>query len=110
MIAKSFRFGGIIILVVLFYQNPIFSQANQFRAYRQEITGSNLIIEMVPIPEGVFAMGSPENSEGQLLMKGPPTKWAKMLFINRTVDDYKDDQKAGEVAKQVDAIADPTIP
>lgn len=41
------------------------------KAYTQVISGTNLEFEMLPIPGGVFTMGSPANEEGRQDDEGP---------------------------------------
>ncbi len=102
-----------------------FSQDKAFKEYQQEITGSNHTIDMVPISEGTFSMGSPQDSEWAKIDEQPAHQvkmdafymskyeitWEiYMQFINRNIDDNTSQSKDGEVVKKVDAVAGATIP
>ena len=125
MIAKAFPLKRILFLLILFIQTTIFSQDTEFKEYTQEIAGSDLTVDMVPIPEGVFTMGSTADSEQANADEKPAHKvkidafymskfevtWEiYMLFINRTIDDISAKKKVGQVEKEVDAVAGATIP
>ncbi|UJH90418.1 hypothetical protein LZ575_16515 [Antarcticibacterium sp. 1MA-6-2] len=47
----------------VFFTSKVFSQEQNFNNYSQDISGSNLVIEMVAIPGGTFVMGSPEDEK-----------------------------------------------
>lgn len=112
-------------LFVISDYSAVFSQESIFEKYTQEISGTDLKIEMVPIPEGVFKMGSHDGS-GKANADEKPAHEVKvdafymskfeitwelyMLFINRTIDEVRADAKGIEVVKEVDAIAGATIP
>lgn len=114
---RTMRF---LILVLFLGQNLVFSQAKGFKKYTQKIAGTNLNIQMVPIPAGKFTMGSQADS-GHADADERPAHEVKidafymsevemtweiyMLFINRTVDNVTDEVKTGKITKEVDAVS-----
>ncbi|MEA1784802.1 formylglycine-generating enzyme family protein [Arenibacter sp. GZD96] len=101
------------------------SLAAQSGHYTQEISGTDLTIEMVAIPGGTFIMGSPELEVGRKTDEGPQRKvqlapfWMSQyeitwdlynLYVNRNIDDVAQTQEAKEIIWDIDAIAGATKP
>lgn len=101
------------------------SQSSLNKDYMQKITGSDLQIEMVAIPEGSFLMGSPETEIGRKQDEGPQMNvnidafWMSKyeitwdlfyLYLNRKIDDLEQETKGIDVVAAVDAIAGATKP
>ena len=112
-------------VLFLFWCPLGFAQDQKLKDYTQEIPGSNLSIEMVAIPGGIFTMGSPENEEYRLEDEGPAHEvkidpfWMSKyeitwdlynLFVNRAIDEINDTNKASDVTIEVDAVSGATIP
>ncbi|MGY5851403.1 formylglycine-generating enzyme family protein [Salegentibacter sp. F14] len=70
-------FSLIIILVVSSHFIPTYNENNNgtesscFLPYSEEIPGSDVKIEMIPVPGGTFTMGSPRNEPGREDDEGP---------------------------------------
>lgn len=70
-------FSLIIILVVsshfipTYYENNNGTESSCFLPYSEKIPGSDVEIEMVPVPGGTFKMGSPANEAGREEDEGP---------------------------------------
>lgn len=109
---------------MLFIHIPLFSQqaTAPSDAYRQEIPGTTLQLEMVAIPAGKFKMGSPAKEKGRRADEGPQhlvtispfwmskheVSWDLYeLFVYK---DYEVSQNKRAISPQVDAIARPTKP
>ena len=104
----------------------LYSQEKAFTAYQQEISGTDLIIDMVPIKGGSFLMGSPDSQAGHKPDEGPlhrivvdPFWMAKLeiswdlyrLFMEREIDQERPAKAAGnEVDMAVDGVAGATTP
>ena len=93
--------------------------------YTQKVAGSDLSIEMVAIPGGQFLMGSPKTEELRSANEGPAHLvklepfWISAheitwdlyyLFLQRSIDDVKNPNKASDVNLGVDAVSGATIP
>lgn len=100
-------------------------QAQDKDAYVQELTGTDLSIDMVAIPEGTFMLGSPEGEHGRNADEGPqrnmdiPGFWMSQyeitwelynLFLQRSIDQIMEEHKGSDVNLDVDAVTGATIP
>ena len=111
------------MLVVPFF---IYAQNNLFESYNQKIIEKNYGLEMIPIPEGEFQMGSPYSERNRMADEGPihkvkieafwmakyETTWDLYhLFMERKIDKKqpKFDSK-NEVNIDVDGISGATTP
>jgi formylglycine-generating enzyme required for sulfatase activity len=114
-----------ILSLVLLTSYYSFSQENQLKSYQQELPGSELVIEMIAIPEGTFTMGSPSSEENRDMDEGPTHEvnidgfWMSAyeitwelynLYVNRTIDAVPNIAKGSEVTIALDAIAGATVP
>ena len=52
-----------LLLVIPFF---VFAQNNLFESYNQKIIEKNYGLEMIPIPDGEFQMGSPYNEKNRM--------------------------------------------
>jgi len=112
-----------LLLVVPFF---IYAQNNLFESYNQKIIEKNYGLEMIPIPEGEFQMGSPYSERNRMADEGPihkvkieafwmakyETTWDLYhLFMERKIDKKqpKFDSK-NEVNIDVDGISGATTP
>lgn len=115
------------LLILLFlFQTPIaFTQEIKTESFTQAIAGSDLVIDMVSIPQGSFTMGSPESENYRNKDEGPTHKvaidgfWMSKfeitwdlynLFVNRAIDSIKNPVKASEVTIEIDAVSGATVP
>lgn len=111
-------------------QPPSPTSAAEMKPYTQEIPGTALKFQMLPIPGGTFTMGSPESEENRLEDEGPQFKveiapfWMGKHEV--TWDEYdqfafsmdlKAKKNAGvdpatqpETEKKADAVTRPTPP
>jgi formylglycine-generating enzyme required for sulfatase activity len=102
-----------------------FSQEKNPNNYQQELTGSDLVIDMISIPKGGFRMGSPESEANRKTDEGPihevlieafwmskyEVTWELYnLFVNRTIDSVPNASKGSNVNIALDALAGATIP
>jgi len=102
-----------------------FSQGTGANDYQQELTGSDLVIDMISIPEGKFTMGSPEGEANSKADEGPTHEvqidafWMSKyevtwelynLFVSRTIDAVTNMTKGTDVDAAVDAVAGATVP
>lgn len=93
---------------------------SDFKSYAQEIAGSELSIDMVPVPGGTFEMGSPVNETGypkdespQHLVEISPfwmstyeVTWDLYeLYLQREIDDVFTDEKGSTITLKVDAVS-----
>ncbi|WP_421810955.1 formylglycine-generating enzyme family protein [Flagellimonas sp.] len=100
-------------------------QAQDKDAYVQQLTGTDLSIDMVAIPEGTFILGSPEGEHGRNADEGPqrnmdiPSFWMSQyeitwelynLFLQRSIDQIAEEHKGSDVNLEVDAVTGATIP
>lgn len=112
-----------LLLVIPFF---VFAQNNLFESYNQKIIEKNYGLEMIPIPDGEFQMGSPYNEKNRMADEGPihkvkieafwmakyETTWDLYhLFMERKIDNNqpKFDSK-NEVNIDVDGISGATTP
>ncbi|MGB3152676.1 MAG: formylglycine-generating enzyme family protein [Maribacter sp.] len=115
----------ILLTLCLLWVSPSISQNVIADNYLQELNGTELVIEMVSIPEGDFTMGSQASEENRGNDEGPVHKvkidafWMSRyeitwelynLFVNRNIDKFENDNKGGDVGLKVDAIAGATVP
>ncbi|MDX2303818.1 MAG: SUMF1/EgtB/PvdO family nonheme iron enzyme [Microscillaceae bacterium] len=116
-----------IVLVVLLSASFFFSDSHHidsFEAYSQEIPGSKITIDMLPIPEGTYLMGSPAQEANRLEDEGPQHKvkiqafwmskfeitWEQYeLFMAREIDHIQGN-KAAEVNLALDGVSGATAP
>lgn len=101
-----------------------YSQKPEFQDYDQEITGSNLKIGMVAIPEGEFKMGSPNTEKFRFSDEGPVLSvkidafwmseyeitWELYYEYLNSRRDSNSVSKDGGGHPNVDAVAGATIP
>jgi len=97
------------------------------KAYKENITGTGVAFEMVPIPGGEFTMGSPDSEEGRKPDEGPAVKakispfwmgkmevtWTEYeLFMRPEIElDLRKRHPSDDVHnKLADAISRPTKP
>ncbi len=114
--------GGIFLLIFMSPNNYDFNQ--NFEHYRQNIEGSDLTIEMIPIKGGKFFSGSPSTEVGHMRDEEPIHQvevsdfWMSSmevtwdlyeLFLYRDIDDQKSATR-GAVNLQVDGISAATMP
>ena len=97
-----------------------------FKAYNQNISGTDVQVKMIPIQGGTFTMGSPSNEKGRSSDEGPThsvevapfwmaefeTTWDLYnLFVERAIDGQRKTENLGnEVSISVDAVSGATIP
>ncbi len=116
---------SLLIILSFFLSAVAFPQEQELENYTQEISGSNLVIEMVPIPAGTFTMGSSEAEENRYEDEGPAHAvkidafWMSkyeitwdlyFLFVNRTNDAGAFLPKKTDVNIEVDAVSGATVP
>lgn len=99
----------------------------EFSPYSQNIPGSDVSVELIPVPGGTFMMGSPEREAGKGEDEGPLREvkvdsfwmgkyeitWEQYdLFVNEEISNLKNRTSPlnGEVKIEVDAITSPTPP
>lgn len=114
-----------LFLVIMVFIQKLHSQDNSLKGFSQKISGSDLVIEMVAIPGGTFAMGSPKDELGRNPDEGPQHKvridpfWMSKyeitwevynLYVDRKIDNIPQDVKALEVNTDIDAISGATKP
>ena len=74
---RSAPLVAVVLLAVLLpvavsrAEQPAAATAAEAKAFAQQIPGTNIGIEMVPISGGVFTMGSPDDEEGRHDDEGP---------------------------------------
>lgn len=115
----------LIIFSIALYTSNSYSQEKKLNDYTQNITGTELKIDMVGIPSGEFLMGSPETEDKRLEDEGPQHQvkldefWMSKyevtwelydLFLQRAIDDVEDPEQSKDVDLEVDAVAGATIP
>ncbi len=118
------RYFFLFLAVGVFIQK-LHSQDNSLKGYSQKISGSDLVIEMVAIPAGIFTMGSPEMETGRKVDEGPQRRvgidafWISKyeiswdlfyLYLNRKIDSVAQDAKSMDVVADIDAISGATKP
>lgn len=116
--------NALVFALLFFFSLPIIYA--QHLPYEQKIPGTELSIDLVPIPGGTFQMGSSTQESHRNADEGPvhqveiaPFWMAKFeitwdlyrLFIEREIDDQqKSAELAKEVSLEVDAVTAATIP
>ncbi|MEX0649356.1 MAG: SUMF1/EgtB/PvdO family nonheme iron enzyme [Balneolaceae bacterium] len=109
-----------------FYLEKADHDITDFSAYSQDIPGSDISIEMIPVEGGTFKMGSPSEEEGRNDDEGPQHEvnvnsfwmgkyeisWAQYdLFVKETVSDLAGLPVSGAEAEiTADAVSLPTPP
>ena len=100
---------------------PVIEKATHL-AYTEKFLGTDVTFDMVPIPGGTFAMGSPDNEPGRNADEGPQHEVKLRPFwmgkTEVTWDEFdlwwknelKDDPKVVEAKKEADAVSRPTPP
>jgi len=116
---------GLAAFVLLASEAPVSGETKkdpvEFKKYHEPILGSKVTFEMLPIPAGTFAMGSPESEKGRNDDEGPQhlvsVKEFWMSAHEVTWDEYdlywKDrpgskEDKEPEKPKNADAVTRPT--
>jgi len=99
--------------------------AQQGSDYTQDLPGVDVSLDMIAIPSGTFHMGSEEGEAGRKKDEGPVREievegfWMSKveitwelynLFIERAIDDLKNETKGSEVQLDTDAISGATTP
>jgi formylglycine-generating enzyme required for sulfatase activity len=99
--------------------------ADEFDPYTELIPGTDVSFDMIPIPEGKFTIGSPENAEFHQDDEGPqkevnisPFWMGKVevswdmydLFAYQEMELQAAQAKGVEISEAVDAVARPTPP
>ena len=107
------------------FNQKVSGQAKSLANFSEKITGSNLEIEMILVPGGIFNMGSnvienesEEDERPVHKVKIEPFWMSKYeitwdlyyLFLNREIDNYKNEDKDREVQTDIDAVSSATIP
>ncbi|MFS4415455.1 formylglycine-generating enzyme family protein [Maribacter sp. 2307ULW6-5] len=102
-----------------------FAQTKDHKDYVQSISGTELAMDMVAIPEGTYTMGSAPAEKGRKADEGPrhtvivdafwmakhEVTWELYnLFVNRNTDTEHSPDKGNEVDLEIDAIAGATVP
>lgn len=113
-----------LIALLSLFSTGIYSQ-EKLEDYVQEISGTDLIIEMKAIPAGEFQMGSSSEEFGHYEDESPvhsvqvdpfwmashEITWKLFkLYLERPVDDIPSENKAGDVSMEVDAVSGATVP
>ncbi len=100
--------------LVILLNSPAQIPDNNFKAYEQNIPGSNLHFKMVPIQAGSFLIGSPANEKNRNVNEGPQKNitlsafWMGAYEVTRDEFDvfYKDETTS--VNEDMDAITRPS--
>ncbi len=115
----------IFLLICLTLVSVEFYSQDKLQDYVQDISGTDLNIEMVAIPGGEFQMGSPRDEFGHYMDESPvhnvkidafwmaahEVTWKLFkLYLERPIDDIPSKNKSREVAIEVDAVSGATIP
>ncbi len=102
-----------IIISLLILSVPV--KAQDFKPYDQPISGSDIVIKMVPVSAGEFSMGSPTSEKGRKTEEGPQKKVKVDAFWMGTYeitfdqyDIFADEEKDKEPV--ADAITRPSPP
>ena len=74
MLKKLIAFLCFVISINCVNVSAQSSSDTGFTTYEQKIPGTTVSFKMVPIPEGSFKMGSPENQKGHSADEGPATE------------------------------------
>lgn len=101
------------------------TNADEFDTYTAIISGTDVSFDMVPIPEGKFTIGSPDDAEFHQEDEGPQKEvnvsafwmgkfevtWDMYdLFAYQEMEQQAADAKGVEIGEAVDAVARPTPP
>ncbi len=121
-----FKMNSIKILIAFFALiSPKLYAQEEMEDYVQEISGTDLNIEMVAIPGGEFKMGSPSEEFGHYEDEAPihtvkvdsfwmashEITWELFkLYLERPIDNVISGNKADDVAVEVDAVSGATVP
>ena len=112
-----------LLFSLLCYSSALYSQDQS--NYTQRIPGVDIDFEMIAIPSGSFAMGSPKDEMGRKKDEGPLREieiegfWISKfevtwelynLFIQRAIDKLENDNRAPEVNLDADAVSGATTP
>ncbi len=115
----------LLLLLSSLWSISFLAQNNTDNNYQQELSGSELSIEMVSIPSGQFTMGSPTSEENRDTDEGPThaveidafwmskyeVTWELYnLFINRNIDNETNQEKGDDLTIAVDAVSGATVP
>ncbi len=116
-------FAGILALISFFAVSVGFiKKNNDLDPYQQEIPGTGLSFEMVPIPGGVFRMGSPESDQhasedeqpqhevklDPFWMGAYEVTWDLFeLFLDKN---FEEASSSGPLPSHVDGLTRPSIP
>lgn len=116
------RFNFQVIICLIITSCTAFSQKASFAPYTQELSGTNLNVEMVAIPGGSFLMGSPDEEIGRKKDEGPQHVvkispfWMSTYEVTWDIFEsfvYKDQearQSVEPISPEVDAVTRPTKP
>ena len=115
-----------LFLLTLFLIGMSSTAQKPFKAYNQNISGTDVQVKMIPIQGGTFTMGSPSNEKGRSSDEGPthsvevaPFWMAEFeitwdlynLYVHRSIDNQRDSKKlANEASIDVDAVSGATVP
>ena len=118
LLFNGFNFG---------YEKNKITDLSEFSPYSQKIPGTDVCVELIPVPGGTFMMGSPEQEAGRGGDEDPRRKvkidsfwmgkyeitWEQYdLFVNEEISNLKNIKSPlnAEVKIEVDAITSPTPP
>jgi formylglycine-generating enzyme required for sulfatase activity len=108
------RLIGLTLSLAVALNLPAQNANNDFTAYTQQIPGSAISFQMVPIPAGKFAIGSPASEKDRKNDEGPQRQvaisafWMGAMEVSRDAFDvfYQDDQISQN--STVDAVTRPS--
>jgi formylglycine-generating enzyme required for sulfatase activity len=115
----------VIALLCVFLIYTSYAQDEKPLDFIQNISGTNLTIEMVGIPAGSFSMGSGSTEENRGKDEGPvhvvalkefwiskyEVTWELYnLFVNRTIEHIASNIKGNDIDFEIDAKSGATIP
>lgn len=105
------------VFLLYFQGNP---QPDIFDTYTQEIEGSELVINMVPVMGGTFKMGSPNGNPDEgpahqvyvddFWMASHETTWDLYQLFAEARNDTPNTDYGGEIQLEIDGIASATTP
>lgn len=119
LLVLRFFFTATFLSLSILYS---FAQEENFVPYTQQATGLNVKLDLVPIPEGSFMMGSAPNERERTADEGPlhsvtisPFWMSKHeitwdLFEPFVYKDFEKNQRKETTDAEVDAVARPTKP
>ena len=114
----------VLCLLIFPTQTKVKTNIDSFKPYKQEISGTEVTIEMTPIQGGTFTMGSPTGEVGHKTDESPQHQvkiddfwmstyeitWEQYeLFRSREIDDIPG-KKDNEIDIQIDAVSGATPP